>query len=175
MRCIPTLAAFAKRLKDAGKPRKIVVIAVARKLAVIANAMIRDGTQWNPEANGKASAESKSVATSGEKLACEAKPDETCKRRRASSGGRAIEPEVPARGGSSRSLGWKPSDRSGKTLEQTSRVDCVPDRAERREICVLSYRAASGRQRELRIDSGADRIEARPAGRSPFAGRIFAL
>ena len=116
-RCNPPLAAFAKRLKDAGKPHKVVVIAVARKLAVIANAMIRDGTQWDPEANGKASAESKPVATAGEKPVGEAKPDEACNRRRASSGGRAIELEVSARGGSSRCLGRKPADRSGKTLE----------------------------------------------------------
>ena len=120
--------------EDAGKPRKVVVVPVARKLAVIANAMIRDGTQWNPEANGKASAESKPVATSGEKPVGEAKPDEACKRRQESSGDPAIEPEVSARGGSSRSLGSKPADRSGKTLEQTSRTDCVPDRAERREL-----------------------------------------
>ena len=67
----------------------------------------------------------------------------------------------------------KPEDRSGKTLEWASRVDYVPDPAERREICVLAHRAESGRQRELRIDSGADRIEARPAGWSPFAGRFL--
>ena len=60
MRCNPPLAAFAQRLKDAGKPRKVVLIAVARKIAVIANALIRDGTEWDPEANGKASAESES-------------------------------------------------------------------------------------------------------------------
>ena len=116
MRCNPALAAFAQRLKDAGKPHKVVVIAVARKLAVIANAMIRDGTQWDPEANGKASAESKPVATSGEKPVGEARPDEACNSRRESSGGQAIEPEVSARGGSSRGLGRKPADRSGKTL-----------------------------------------------------------
>ena len=76
MKCNPPLAAFAQRLKDAGKPRKVVLIAVARKLAFIANAMIRDGTEWDPEANGKASAESESVAASYVKPVGKTKPDE---------------------------------------------------------------------------------------------------
>jgi len=40
---------FAQRLKARGKPSKVVLIAVARKLLRIANAVIRDGRPW--EAN----------------------------------------------------------------------------------------------------------------------------
>ena len=39
---------FAQRLKARGKPSKVALIAVARKLLVIANAVIRDGRPWNP-------------------------------------------------------------------------------------------------------------------------------
>jgi transposase len=42
----PTLKAFADRLSSNGKPRKLVLIAVARKLLTILNALIRDQTQW---------------------------------------------------------------------------------------------------------------------------------
>ena len=90
---------------------------MASKPAVIAAPMIRDGTARDPEANANASADSACVATSGEKPVAEAKPDEASKRRRECSGGRAIEPEVSARGGTSRSSGGKPADRPGKTLE----------------------------------------------------------
>jgi transposase len=40
---------FAQRLKARGKPPKVALIAVARKLLRIANAVIRDGRPW--EAN----------------------------------------------------------------------------------------------------------------------------
>ena len=42
----PTLREFAKRLKDKGKPHKLVLIAVARKLIIIANAMLARNTPW---------------------------------------------------------------------------------------------------------------------------------
>lgn len=42
----PPLKAFAKRLKDKGKPHKLVLIAVARKLIIIANAMLARNTRW---------------------------------------------------------------------------------------------------------------------------------
>jgi transposase len=42
-RCDPELKAFRQRLIAAGKPIKLVLIAVARKLLTILNAMIRDG------------------------------------------------------------------------------------------------------------------------------------
>jgi transposase len=41
-----TLRAFAERLKAAGKAPKVIRIALARKLLVIANAVLRDNTAW---------------------------------------------------------------------------------------------------------------------------------
>ena len=103
---------------------------MARKLAVVANAMIRDGTEWDPEAGGKASARSESVSSSGEKPVCGAKLDEACDLREESAGGVAVEPDASAQGGPSRSCGGKPADRSGKTLEWMSGADrAPPDRA----------------------------------------------
>jgi transposase len=43
----PALKAFADRLKAAGKKPKVVLVAVARKLLVIANAIIRSGKPWD--------------------------------------------------------------------------------------------------------------------------------
>jgi transposase len=45
----PPLRAFADRLAAAGKKPKVVRVAVARKLLVIANAVLRTGTPWNPD------------------------------------------------------------------------------------------------------------------------------
>jgi len=42
----PTLAPFAKRLKEKGKPHKLVLIAVARKLIIIANALLAKNVVW---------------------------------------------------------------------------------------------------------------------------------
>jgi transposase len=42
----PILKAFFDRLVAAGKPKMVAVIAVARKLLTILNAMVRDGTPW---------------------------------------------------------------------------------------------------------------------------------
>jgi transposase len=42
----PALKVFADRLEEAGKPAKVVLIAVARKLLVIANAILRDQKPW---------------------------------------------------------------------------------------------------------------------------------
>jgi transposase len=44
----PAIAAFAKRL--AGKKPKVIVVACMRKLLVILNAMLRDGTSWQAKA-----------------------------------------------------------------------------------------------------------------------------
>lgn len=41
-----TLRAFAQRLKAAGKAPKVIRIALARKLLLIANAVLRDNTAW---------------------------------------------------------------------------------------------------------------------------------
>jgi transposase len=45
-RCDPELKAFRNRLEAAGKPFKVAIIAVARKLLTILNAMIRDGREY---------------------------------------------------------------------------------------------------------------------------------
>ena len=42
----PELKAFAARLRAAGKKHKVIVIAVARKLLLQANAVLRRGTPW---------------------------------------------------------------------------------------------------------------------------------
>jgi len=43
------LKAFFTRLKAAGKPHKVALVAVARKLLTILNAMLRDRSAWNPK------------------------------------------------------------------------------------------------------------------------------
>ena len=43
----PALRAFADRLAEKGKPAKVVLIAVARKLLVLANAVLRTRTPWD--------------------------------------------------------------------------------------------------------------------------------
>jgi len=45
-RCNPVLRAFRQRLIEAGKPKLVAVIAVARKLLTILNAMLRDQKPW---------------------------------------------------------------------------------------------------------------------------------
>jgi transposase len=49
MRFNPPLRAFAKRLKDTGKPALVVITAVMRKLIVLANALLRDRRNWTPK------------------------------------------------------------------------------------------------------------------------------
>jgi transposase len=48
VRCNPALRAFSDRLKAAGKAGKVRLVAVARKLLTIANAVVRDGRAWDP-------------------------------------------------------------------------------------------------------------------------------
>lgn len=43
----PPLKAFRERLRAAGKAAKVALVAVARKLLVILNAMLRDNKPWN--------------------------------------------------------------------------------------------------------------------------------
>lgn len=45
----PTLKVFYQRLRAAGKAHKVAVIAVARKLLTMMNAMVRDNKPWQPE------------------------------------------------------------------------------------------------------------------------------
>jgi transposase len=42
----PTLRAFYQRLRAGGKPAKLALTAVARKLLVLLNAMLRNGQRW---------------------------------------------------------------------------------------------------------------------------------
>jgi transposase len=42
------LKAFRKRLKDAGKMAKVVIVAVMRKMITMLNAMVRDDVVWAP-------------------------------------------------------------------------------------------------------------------------------
>jgi transposase len=44
----PILKTFYGRLLAAGKPRKVALIAVARKLLTILNAIVRDQKPWQP-------------------------------------------------------------------------------------------------------------------------------
>lgn len=44
----PVLAAFKRRLRNAGKKPKVAIVAVMRKLIVTLNAMARDNALWNP-------------------------------------------------------------------------------------------------------------------------------
>lgn len=44
----PILKTFADRLRAAGKPHKVVITAVARKLVTIVNALIKSGQKSSP-------------------------------------------------------------------------------------------------------------------------------
>lgn len=47
MRFNPVIKAFARRLLDAGKRKKVVIVACMRKLLTILNAMLREGLRWD--------------------------------------------------------------------------------------------------------------------------------
>ena len=44
----PTIKAFYLRLTNAGKPKKVALTACMRKLLTILNAMVKNGTDWDP-------------------------------------------------------------------------------------------------------------------------------
>lgn len=44
-----TIKAFAERLKQAGKPPKVIIVACMRKLLIIMNSMLKNNTPWNPK------------------------------------------------------------------------------------------------------------------------------
>lgn len=48
IRCHPQLKVFYRRLVSTGKPKMVALIAVARKLLTILNAMLRDQKPWQP-------------------------------------------------------------------------------------------------------------------------------
>jgi transposase len=49
MRSNPAIREFAKRLRDNGKPFKVVVTACMRKLLVILNTLVKTNTHWSPK------------------------------------------------------------------------------------------------------------------------------
>jgi transposase len=49
IRCNDTIKAFAERLKKAGKPAQVVIVACMRKLLTIMNAMLKNKATWNPQ------------------------------------------------------------------------------------------------------------------------------
>jgi transposase len=48
IRCNPLLRSFYHRLRAAGKPAKVAIIAAMRKLLVILNAMLKTNSPWSP-------------------------------------------------------------------------------------------------------------------------------
>ena len=49
IRCNDTIKAFAERLKKAGKPPKVVIVACMRKLLTMMNSMLKNNVPWNPK------------------------------------------------------------------------------------------------------------------------------
>lgn len=49
MRCNDVIKAFAQRLKQTGKPTKVVIVACMRKLLTIMNAMVKNNSSWKPK------------------------------------------------------------------------------------------------------------------------------
>lgn len=49
IRCNTDINAFAQRLRQAGKPAKVVIVACMRKLLTIMNAMVKNNAQWTPK------------------------------------------------------------------------------------------------------------------------------
>lgn len=47
IRCNEVIRTFAERLKKAGKPPKVVIVACMRKLLTIMNSMLKNNTPWN--------------------------------------------------------------------------------------------------------------------------------
>ena len=53
MSCNERIKPFAMRLKAAGKPPKVVIVACMHKLLTIMNAMVKNATPWNPTQTAK--------------------------------------------------------------------------------------------------------------------------
>ncbi len=47
MQSNPVFKATYQRFLEAGKPKKVAIIACVRKMVVILNSMLRDGTMWD--------------------------------------------------------------------------------------------------------------------------------
>lgn len=48
IRCNPVIQEFYQRLRAAGKPKKVALVACMHKLLVILNAMVKHRTPWRP-------------------------------------------------------------------------------------------------------------------------------
>jgi transposase len=44
----PVIRAFYERLLEKGKPKKVALVACMRKLLMILNSMLRNGSRWDP-------------------------------------------------------------------------------------------------------------------------------
>lgn len=55
-RCHPRYKADYRQLRDQGKPAKVAIIAVARKLLVLANTLVRNDTPYDPDLTSQQSA-----------------------------------------------------------------------------------------------------------------------
>ena len=49
-RCNPVIAAFYQRLVQAGKPKKVALVACMHKLLTILNAMVKHQAPWQAQA-----------------------------------------------------------------------------------------------------------------------------
>lgn len=49
IQCNPKFKERYQRLVNAGKPKKVAIIACIRKLVIVLNSMIRDGSMWDPK------------------------------------------------------------------------------------------------------------------------------
>jgi transposase len=53
IRCNPAIKTFHKRLRDAGKPPKVAIVAAMRKLIIMINTILKRRTPWNqPQQHG---------------------------------------------------------------------------------------------------------------------------
>ncbi|MDO3431605.1 transposase, partial [Rhizobium sp. CBN3] len=53
IRCSPAIKAFHKRLRDAGKPPKVALVAAMRKFIIMINTILKRRTPWSePQQHG---------------------------------------------------------------------------------------------------------------------------
>lgn len=62
-RCNPVLRAFYRRLREAGKPGKVALVATMRKLLTILNAMMKHQRRWNAEVTSTPASPSRPART----------------------------------------------------------------------------------------------------------------
>jgi transposase len=49
IRCDPRFKAEYRAMREAGKPAKVAIIAIARKLVVLANALVKNDALYDPQ------------------------------------------------------------------------------------------------------------------------------